>query len=60
MRRFPALLLAFAVAGCSSGPEPAKPLPLEQQPVRTRSLDQSVNDGVAFLLKSQEKGGYWG
>lgn len=61
MRRFPVLaFLAVLGAGCSSGPDPARPLPLEQQPVRARALDQSLRDGVAFLLKSQEKGGYWG
>ncbi|KAF0244899.1 MAG: signal peptide-domain containing [Planctomycetota bacterium] len=54
------VLLVAALAGCSTEPEPAKPLPLEQQPVRTRALDQSVHDGVTFLLKSQERGGYWG
>ncbi len=61
MKRFPALiLLAASLAGCTTEPEPAKPVPMEQQPVRARTLDQSMRDGVAFLLKSQEKGGYWG
>ncbi|MEK7467278.1 MAG: hypothetical protein AAB074_07690 [Planctomycetota bacterium] len=60
MRRLALLLVTASFAGCSSAPEPPKPLPLEQQPVRTRALDASMREGVAFLLKSQEKGGYWG
>jgi hypothetical protein len=62
MRRLLLLASALAAAGCSSGPDtpPPKPLPLEQQPVRARPLDGAIADGVAFLLKSQEKGGYWG
>ena len=53
------LVLCLFAAGCASDP-PAKTLPLEQQPVRTRSIDDAIADGVSFLLKSQEKGGYWG
>src|SRR5688572_30219611 len=30
------------------------------QPVRARSIDQAIADGVAFLVKSQNEDGSWG
>lgn len=56
------LLLCVLAAGCGSDPEKPQPPPLtlEMQPVRTRSLDQAIADGVAYLLKTQRPRGYWG
>lgn len=59
MKTIQALFAAVLLSGCVSDPQP-EPLPLEQQPVRERSLDQAIDDGVAYLLREQRPKGYWG
>ena len=58
MKRIPFLLAAFAVAGCAGPPKALEPA--MDGPVRARDITTAIRDGVAYLVRTQNKDGSWG
>ena len=67
MKRFTLLLLSFSLlaSGCAtlggktrSATTGPKPLPID--PPSQQKIQEAVDRGVAYLVQSQQKGGWWG